>query len=176
MTDSKKTTKTKPAQKRQQAVDAKGKGFQIGLGNEAAKYFTPPENGIGERIRLKRAEIADGLTVEDLSRVCKEFDPEGQGVSRAALFRYESGKILPGARELRILCEALAVSPNWLLLGTDRERWTETTSVMVTALDAWVRERANRGELDDMLSGYGKENDAVRHERIQRALAKEPKP
>lgn len=176
MTVNQKTKKTKPTQKRQQAADAHDKGFQIGLGNEEAEHYTPPENGIGERIRLKRAELAGGLTVEDLSRICKEFDPEGQGVSRAALFRYESGKILPGARELRILCEALAVSPNWLLLGTDRERWTETTSVMVEALDAWVRERARQGELDDMLSGFGKENDAVRSERIRRALAKEPKP
>lgn len=172
MTDSQKNKKAKPAQKRPKVVDAQSNGFRTVLENEVVEHYTPPENGIGERIRLKRAEIAGGLTVEDLSRVCKEFDPEGQGVSRAALFRYESGKILPGARELRILCEALAVSPNWLLLGTDLERWTETTSVMVAALDAWVRERAHRGELDDMLSGRGGNDGLLRIQRIQKALSK----
>lgn len=173
MTDSQKSKKARPANR--QEADAKREGFTIGLGTEA-EHYTPPENRIGERIRLKRAEIAGGLTVEDLSKICKEFDPEGKGISRLALSRYEAGKFIPGARELRILCEALGVSPNWLLLGTDRERWSESTSMMVAALDVWVRERANRGELDDMLSGYGKEKDVVRIERIHRAIAKEPKP
>lgn len=142
---------------------------------EKKSDYTPPENGIGERIRLKRAELGNGLTVEDLSRVCKEFDQEGQGISRLAISRYEAGRFIPGARELRILCEALGVSPNWLLLGTESERWPESTFKMVEAMDAWVRERAKTGDLSDMLAGHVGSNDMVRLERIQKAIAKKVK-
>lgn len=34
-----------------------------------------------------------------------------------SIIRYEAGDSLPGARELRILCNALWVSPTWLLTG-----------------------------------------------------------
>jgi transcriptional regulator with XRE-family HTH domain len=140
--------------------------------NEEEQDYTPPEQGIGERIRIKRAEIAGGLSVEDLSRVCKEFDPEKQGISRLALSRYEAGKFVPGARELRILCDALGISPNWLLLGKDIDRWPQSTYEMVNALDKWVRERANTGDMSDLIHGYSPDVDMVRIERINKAIEK----
>lgn len=78
-----------------------------------------PEDMIGERIKLKRKEL--DLSIEALSRLTKLCDlwGEQQGISRTVLSRYESGEFKPGARETRILCHALKVSANWLLLGAD---------------------------------------------------------
>lgn len=47
------------------------------------------------------------------------------GLSLSAIKAYEAGRNLPGARELRELCQALEVSPNKLLFGAElpfRER------------------------------------------------------
>lgn len=44
---------------------------------------------------------------------------EQTGISRAVLFGYEAGRTRPGARELRLLCEALKVTPNRLLFGSE---------------------------------------------------------
>lgn len=41
------------------------------------------------------------------------------GVSLAAIKGYETGRTLPGARELRALCQKLEVTPNKLLFGSE---------------------------------------------------------
>mgnify|MGYP001357019015 CR=1 FL=1 len=76
--------------------------------------YLPPESGIGERIKAARNRPANDMSVEALSRMCRLCDVEGQGISRTTLLRYEAGTILPGAREIRILCDALDVRPDWL--------------------------------------------------------------
>lgn len=144
MTNSKKTAPAKPAKKR--SSDS-SKGFTIGLGNEgdlakaeqekqakqpwakwnvkpelkfmpalndAGTEALPPETAIGQRIAYCRGQL-DNLSVEALARYTKYFDAEG--VSRNSILRYESGETLPGARELRILCEALWVPLDWLFYG-----------------------------------------------------------
>ena len=62
-------------------------------------------------IELRRAREAKGLSHSDLNRQT--------GISRPVLFGYEAGRTKPGARELRLLSEALGVSPNRLLFGTE---------------------------------------------------------
>ncbi|CAN7253672.1 helix-turn-helix domain-containing protein [Acidovorax sp. LjRoot74] len=52
---------------------------------------------------LKHARAHHDLTLEQLSRLTKEIDPAGTGVSRVALSRYENGASLPGLRELRLI-------------------------------------------------------------------------
>lgn len=44
---------------------------------------------------------------------------EDSGVSRSAIKGYETGRNMPGARELKLLCRVLKVSPNVLLFGTE---------------------------------------------------------
>lgn len=44
---------------------------------------------------------------------------EDSGVSRSAIKGYETGRNMPGARELKLLCRVLQVSPNVLLFGTE---------------------------------------------------------
>lgn len=72
------------------------------------------EVGIGKRIAYCRGQL-DNLSIEALTRYTKNFDPDG--ISRMSIIRYEAGESLPGARELRILCDALWVSPTWMLTG-----------------------------------------------------------
>lgn len=56
---------------------------------------------------LKSSRQRFDLTLEQLSRLTKEIDPSGVGISRVALSRYENGSSLPGLRELRLLSFAL---------------------------------------------------------------------
>lgn len=67
------------------------------------------------------------------------------GLSLSALKAYESGRNMPGARELRELCQALQVSPNKLLFG--KELPFEPRSIM------------------DQLTNGESENDAVARAR-----------
>jgi transcriptional regulator with XRE-family HTH domain len=76
-----------------------------------------PEDGIGGRIRATRE--ARGWSQTDVSNMSKELDPARKGVSRTVLVGYEAGQFRPGAREIRILCETLNVTPNWLIYGDD---------------------------------------------------------
>lgn len=62
-------------------------------------------------IELRRAREAKGISHSDLHRQT--------GISRPVLFGYEAGRTKPGAKELRLLSEALSVSPNRLLFGTE---------------------------------------------------------
>lgn len=85
--------------------------------------FSPPEDEIGERIKTRRKEL--DISVDELATLTALCDLEkGAGVSRATVYAYEANDSKPGARELRMLCEALNVSPNWLLLGHE---WDEGT-------------------------------------------------
>lgn len=74
-----------------------------------------PEDAIGERI--KEAREGRGWTQQVLSTRTRLADPNGEGISRTVLVGYEAGKTKPGAREIRLLADALNVTPNWLLLG-----------------------------------------------------------
>ena len=56
---------------------------------------------------LKSSRQRFDLTLEQLSRLTKEIDPTGNGISRVALSRYENGSSLPGLRELRLLSFSL---------------------------------------------------------------------
>lgn len=83
-----------------------------------------PEDGMGYRIKDRRKEL--GLSVEQLSALTVKFDHwKSKGVSSASIFRYEKvgpDGSLPGAREICLLCAALNVTPNWLLLGDEGDK------------------------------------------------------
>jgi len=79
------------------------------------KGLPSPEDAIGRRIREKRDELL--LNVSQLSERTKSVSPDGKGLSRAVIAGYENGDYKPGTRELRILCDTLGVSPNWLIYG-----------------------------------------------------------
>lgn len=115
-----------PKKKAPPQADQVSKAEYVGS-DEAIAAMTnrPPEEGIGERIRRRREELR--LNYEELARLTARCDywDERKGLTSAMIARYEKGvqgkPVLPGARELRILCEALYVQPEWLLLGRDRQ-------------------------------------------------------
>lgn len=83
----------------------------------AAGAAPAPEDGIGDRIRSARE--GRGLSQTALAARTKMVDQAGKGVARTVLVGYESGNFRPGAREIRLLCQALSVTPNWLLMGDE---------------------------------------------------------
>lgn len=66
---------------------------------------------------LNSAREHHDLTLEQLSQLTKEVDPEGRGVSRVALSRYENGASEPGLRELRLISWATRRPLAFLLYG-----------------------------------------------------------
>lgn len=62
-------------------------------------------------VELVRARKDAGWTQNELH--------QRTGISRDAIKGYESGRNMPGSRELRVLCEALGVSANRVLWGRD---------------------------------------------------------
>lgn len=69
--------------------------------------------------RLKAAREERNFTQAAVSNRSRMIDPEQRGISRTAIIAYEQGTTKPGIRELRMLCEVLHVTPNWLIYGTD---------------------------------------------------------
>lgn len=83
----------------------------------AAGAAPAPEDGIGDRIRSARE--GRGLSQTALAARTKMVDQAGKGVARTVLVGYESGNFRPGAREIRLLCQALSVTPNWVVMGDE---------------------------------------------------------
>lgn len=96
---------------------------EVGLQDMAAPAGSPPESRLGERVKYARNTL--GLTIEALSRLTKEDDAAGTGLSPASISRYESGESLPGLREFRLLVEAFDVPMGWLMYGLHVEKKPE---------------------------------------------------
>lgn len=92
-----------------------------------APSYELPEDGIGSRLRAARE--AKGHSQTHLAEHTKQVDPARKGIHRTVLVGYEAGHSRPGAREIRILCEALSVTPNWLIYGSDFAGGTEQAAM-----------------------------------------------
>lgn len=86
-----------------------------------------PEN-ISFASELIKARAGVELTQAQLS--------EKSGVSLSAIKGYETGRTMPGARELRELCQALEISPNKLLFGTETPFKADTFAPLFSTLEA----------------------------------------
>jgi transcriptional regulator with XRE-family HTH domain len=129
-----------------------------------------PESRMNERIRAARSAL--DLSIEALSRLSKEYDREGNGVSPASISRYESGDNLPGSRELRILCDSLDVPPLWLLYGRlDNPGENKIEQELLRVLSAYVHSKKDDFSVGDTtVSGMFKwEAKRVREERLSKA-------
>jgi transcriptional regulator with XRE-family HTH domain len=63
-------------------------------------------------IELAKARKRSGLTNSTLQELT--------GISRPSLIGYEAGRNVPGAGQIRTLCQALRVTPNKLIFGTEK--------------------------------------------------------
>jgi transcriptional regulator with XRE-family HTH domain len=75
----------------------------------AASAPEEPADGIASALIKARNEL--GLTQAQLSEL--------SGISRSAIKAYETGRNMPGSRELKALCRVLKVSPTVLLYGSE---------------------------------------------------------
>lgn len=81
---------------------------------------TDSDLSIGERIQKSRKALE--LSAEELVLLLASYDFEAvnendKGISLPTIYRYEKGEREPGAREIRLLCNALNVSADWLIFG-----------------------------------------------------------
>lgn len=65
----------------------------------------------GISLRIKSAREAKKLSQIDMHKIT--------GLSRTVLINYEAGRHKPGAREIKLICDALQISPNYLIYGTE---------------------------------------------------------
>lgn len=124
-----------------------------------------PERGIAERIKQLRNEL--GISVEELSELTAEYDysdSERKGISVASLYRYEKGDREPGAREIRLLADALKRSPTWLVLGRE---WDEGEDAKVRLAKTFLAAL----ELSEFISKMPDQNafrDLAHDEKLRR--------
>lgn len=71
-----------------------------------------PEQTLGHRLKLVR-ETHRKMSSVELHRKT--------GISKSSLTRYEKGDRTPGTSELRALCDALKVSPQFLIYGDEEQ-------------------------------------------------------
>lgn len=69
----------------------------------------PQLGGIAAELAFARSKA--GLSHSELNRIT--------GISRTVLIGYEAGRTKPGAKEIRLLCDALKVTPNRLIYGSE---------------------------------------------------------
>lgn len=84
---------------------------------QPGRLNTAPENDLGKRLHETRESMR--LTQGDLANLTKSLDADEKGISRAVISLYEAGTNRPSPREIRLLCESLRVTPNYLIYGDD---------------------------------------------------------
>ena len=98
------------------------------MSTSESKPETPsPDGEVGARIRKAREGLQ--LTQAHLATRTRMADPDDKGISRTALVGYEAGSSRPGLREIRLLCEVLKISPNWLIFGSESPVQTSLPSL-----------------------------------------------
>lgn len=131
---------------------------------------SPPEKGIGGRIKKARQSKRNNLTIEALSRLSKLVDPDVQGMIPTTILRYEKGSVLPGAREIRILCDALNVTADWLVLGRELQGTAQVDEVL-NVLSRVLKDKLTK---EQPLGFMGDDGQRRRDELL--AKAREPQP
>lgn len=140
-----------------------------------APFHEPPESLLGKRIKHARTDLV--LSVEALSRLTREYDHGGGGLSPTSISRYESGDALPGLREFRLIAESLEVPVHWLLYGQEEaEKYAYSTEevALLYALKGFVA-----SQKDDARIASPENNDWFRKqsrmEKLNRARKPAPK-
>lgn len=99
------------------AIDRQTEESLAAVVRQPGRFADAPEADLGRRLQETRESMR--LTQGDLAELTKGLDADEKGISRAVVSLYESGTNRPSPREIRLLCEALKVSPNYLIYGDE---------------------------------------------------------
>jgi transcriptional regulator with XRE-family HTH domain len=129
-----------------------------------------PEDQLGQRIVERRK--TKQFSQEALAVMTRLVDPHGKGISRPTIVSYEKGATLPGARELRLLADALQVTPSWLVLGAYDDITTEGIEQGYIRLFKELARLSIRTELQDHFeSRHSGPSDLIRSQMEETAKA-----
>lgn len=81
---------------------------------EAAGYELPADCGATFGMRLRHARAIAGMTQADLGR---GMGNEGADLMKASVSAWEVDRSSPNVDQLRLICDRLCVSADWLLFG-----------------------------------------------------------
>lgn len=110
-----------------------------------------PEDQLGQRIIERRK--TKQFSQEALAVMTRLVDPHKKGISRPTIVSYEKGATLPSARELRLLADALQVTPSWLVMGKYDEVGIEGLEQGFLKLFKEMARFSIQTELQDHFSG-----------------------
>lgn len=152
---------------------------QIHIGPALVDMVAPnteaPESLLPQRIRHARNSLV--LSVEALSRLTKEYDSGGSGLSPTSISRYESGDALPGLREFRLIAESLEVPITWLLYGAiekEKNQLSEAESLFVAALRTLIAQSKEDTQINNPIDAESLRM-MTRMERLNKARKPLPK-
>ena len=90
----------------------------------------------GKRLKSRRQDL--DLTLDQFSRLTKLADPNGEGISRVTLSRYENGTYAPGLRELKVLAQSLRCTLSKLVYNMQDDPMNFFDPSIDEAIDAHV--------------------------------------
>ncbi|MCF8186382.1 MAG: helix-turn-helix domain-containing protein [Sulfuritalea sp.] len=113
------------------------------------------ELSIGERIQKKRKQL--DFSVDQLALLTAAYDfgvlaENDKGLSSQTLYRYEKGEREPATREIRLLCEALNVSADWLIFGKDWNYQQEADTILANSFRALIKNVNDEDRLGAILN------------------------
>lgn len=121
----------------------------------------PEKAAVGDRLRKLRSTY--GWTLGELSQRTQQIDPDGTGVSKVSISRYENADSLPGFREIKLLCLALGVPVNKLFYGDELDPY----SPWDVSLDEYLRSLITDVLIDHKLIA----GTSSRRKQLQKAQA-----
>lgn len=143
--------------------------FEPSLIDIVAPDQKAPESHLPQRIKYVRNDLV--LSVEALSRLTKEYDLGGGGLSPTSISRYESGDALPGLREFRLIAESLDVPVAWLLYGTVEkigQEFSDAERQLLTSLRGLIAQSKDDSQIGNPSDSHWLKKQA-RMEKLNRA-------
>lgn len=98
-------------------LDRQGSEQRASKALQPGRLSSAPERDLGKRVQEMRESRR--MTQGELSQLTLSLDDEEKGISRPVISLYESGTNRPSPKEIRLLCEALQATPNFLIYGDE---------------------------------------------------------
>lgn len=112
---------------------------------------------VGKKIRHVRDNF--DWTLDELSEATKQIDPEGVGVSKVSISRYENGDSYPGYREIKLIALTLGCPVSYFFYGEKPDPYGDWHMSLDEYLRSIVRDELIEAGLVQGKSMREKESD-----------------